>query len=68
MPAKLTILTNGSIKVEGDFEVCDPQGGVFNVAGKPAVFLCRCGQSAKKPFCDGAHKTCGFTSEVKASA
>jgi CDGSH-type Zn-finger protein len=27
---------------------------------KPVVALCRCGQSARKPFCDGTHKTCGF--------
>ena len=27
---------------------------------KPSVALCRCGHSANKPFCDGAHKGCGF--------
>lgn len=27
---------------------------------KPAVALCRCGHSATKPFCDGAHVREGF--------
>lgn len=30
---------------------------------KPTVALCRCGGSANKPFCDGTHKTNGFSSE-----
>jgi CDGSH-type Zn-finger protein len=29
-------------------------------AGKEMIALCRCGQSKNKPFCDGAHKACGF--------
>ncbi|MCO4812798.1 MAG: CDGSH iron-sulfur domain-containing protein, partial [Gammaproteobacteria bacterium] len=27
------------------------------------VALCRCGASANKPFCDGAHKQVGFKSD-----
>jgi len=30
---------------------------------KEAMGLCRCGQSANKPYCDGSHKNVGFSSE-----
>jgi CDGSH-type Zn-finger protein len=63
---KITVNSNGSIKVEGDFEICDPQGQAFGLAGRVAISLCRCGHSANKPFCDGSHKTNGFTDTVVA--
>jgi CDGSH-type Zn-finger protein len=67
MPAtKITVNSNGPLKVEGDFEIVDPQGQTFGLAGRTAVSLCRCGQSANKPFCDGSHKTTGFTDTVVA--
>ncbi|MFH0991949.1 MAG: CDGSH iron-sulfur domain-containing protein [bacterium] len=66
MPTKITVKTNGSIRVEGDFELFDVAGGKFDLSGRSAISLCRCGQSKDMPFCDGAHKQCGFKSEVVA--
>jgi CDGSH-type Zn-finger protein len=63
---KITVNHNGSIRVEGDFEVFDPEGKPFDLAGRTTIGLCRCGHSANKPFCDGSHKTCGFADMVTA--
>ena len=63
---KITVNSNGSIKVEGDFEIVDPQGQPFGLAGRTVISLCRCGHSANKPFCDGSHKASGFSDNVVA--
>ncbi|MCU0424757.1 MAG: CDGSH iron-sulfur domain-containing protein [Candidatus Kapabacteria bacterium] len=68
MATTITVKNNGSIRVEGDFQLLDGAGNAFDLQGKTAISLCRCGESANKPFCDGAHKNCGFTSEVSATA
>jgi CDGSH-type Zn-finger protein len=47
---RITVNTNGSIRVEGDFEILDPQGQAFGLAGRTVISLCRCGHSANKPF------------------
>ncbi|MBI3219061.1 MAG: CDGSH iron-sulfur domain-containing protein [Bacteroidetes bacterium] len=53
---KIIINNNGSIKVEGDFEIVDSQGNAYGLQGRTVIGLCRCGLSANKPFCDGSHK------------
>jgi CDGSH-type Zn-finger protein len=63
---KIIVNHNGSIRVEGDFEIVDPEGKAFGLAGRTAIGLCRCGHSANKPFCDGSHKVCNFTDGVVA--
>lgn len=53
---------NGPLVVEGSVTIVDHQGHAFAPpGGKPVIALCRCGQSAIKPFCDGAHRAAGFT-------
>lgn len=64
---KLIINKNGSIKIEGDFELLDSEGAIYDLQGRTVVGLCRCGLSANKPFCDGAHRN-NFEHDAKAFA
>jgi CDGSH-type Zn-finger protein len=66
MPTKVTVMNNGPIRIEGDFEILDPTGAAFGLAGRTVISLCRCGQSANKPFCDGSHNRTGFLDPVTA--
>ena len=49
---------DGPLLLSGDIEVRGPDGAVLFAGPKTA--LCRCGHSARKPFCDGSHKAAGF--------
>ena len=55
---RITVTPNGPYKVEGHVPITDARGE--DVTREPRVFLCRCGQSKSKPFCDGSHKRVGF--------
>jgi CDGSH-type Zn-finger protein len=68
MSVKVTVFNNGPIRIEGEFTVVDAQGEAYDLAGRTAIGLCRCGLSANKPFCDGTHGREGFASECKAFA
>ena len=63
---RITVRNNGPIFIEGDFEIVDPDGNVFGLAGRTRISLCRCGESGNKPFCDGSHKDCQFESPIAA--
>jgi CDGSH-type Zn-finger protein len=64
MTTKIIVKNNGSIRVEGDFELFDLSGKKFELNGRTTVSLCRCGHSKDKPFCDGSHREIGFQSEI----
>src|ERR1019366_7478439 len=60
---KITVRRNGPFRVEapeGSVELIDADGNPYDLTGKPAFSLCRCGGSANKPFCDGTHSKIGF--------
>ena len=63
---RITVKNDGSLRVEGDFEIVDAEGRPFGLAGRAHAGLCRCGHSERKPFCDGSHRTSGFRSQVVA--
>lgn len=63
---KITILSQGPIEIDGPITVVRLADGASIAASSPAYF-CRCGQSANKPFCDGAHKKAGFADPGKVS-
>jgi 3-phenylpropionate/trans-cinnamate dioxygenase ferredoxin subunit len=57
---KITVSRNGSLKVEGNVQLVDPDGNELPTRDGLPFFLCRCGQSQNKPFCDGSHNRVGF--------
>ncbi len=63
---KVQVKDHGPFLVTGPATITDAAGNVFNLNGKETFALCRCGASARRPFCDGAHKTCGFESAERA--
>ncbi|MEE8585602.1 MAG: CDGSH iron-sulfur domain-containing protein [Acidobacteriota bacterium] len=65
---EITCRKNGPLRISGDFKILDADGNEFDLAGRKVISLCRCGQSANSPFCDGSHKSCHFDSEVQARA
>lgn len=60
---RITVRPNGSLRIDDPnslVELVDAEGNKYDLTGKTAFSLCRCGASANRPFCDGTHKTIGF--------
>ncbi|NOR33054.1 MAG: CDGSH iron-sulfur domain-containing protein [Bacteroidales bacterium] len=53
------VMDGGPLKVTGPKRMKGSDGKIIKT-DKP-VFLCRCGNSSNKPFCDGTHKRNGFS-------
>lgn len=60
-PLQIDPQTNGPLKVRGNLEITSGTGRM--VARVTSTFLCRCGHSQNKPFCDGSHAKVGFVAD-----
>jgi CDGSH-type Zn-finger protein len=66
---KLTVAKNGPLRVSdpnGEVELIDSGGNPVTPANPNSFSICRCGASAKKPFCDGTHSKIGFEKAAEA--
>jgi CDGSH-type Zn-finger protein/truncated hemoglobin YjbI len=61
LPAGLQVAENGPYLATNVATIRDYLGQPVPVP--PQVALCRCGESAIKPFCDGSHATSGFSGD-----
>ena len=52
--AKIQVLDNGPLVVNGEANVVDAKGESFGQT--EPIALCRCGLAKNKPFCDGTHQ------------
>lgn len=60
-PLQITPTPNGSLMVKGNLAIRAGTGEVRWTGTR--TFLCRCGHSKNKPFCDGSHKAAGFQAD-----
>ncbi|WP_231963051.1 CDGSH iron-sulfur domain-containing protein [Symmachiella macrocystis] len=69
MPESVTIKVRdrGPYLVSGPVKLVDSQGNEIDVGDCDDFVLCRCGQSANRPFCDGAHKQAEFEADRSGS-
>lgn len=57
-PTVIDVTDNGPLVISGPITLKHPDGREEHRTRSTA--LCRCGQSGKKPFCDGTHSKVGF--------
>jgi CDGSH-type Zn-finger protein len=64
----ITILDDGPLEVVGPITLTTEGGQVIEVPAGEPVYLCRCGGSTDKPFCDETHSKIGFQGAIRAVA
>lgn len=63
---EITPTADGPYMIAGGFSLKWPSGHEVSMGGEADeagnIYLCRCGHSDNKPFCDNSHKRVGFKS------
>ncbi len=60
---RITSIVDGPLHITGQLELFDSDGELLEKSEE--LFLCRCGNSKNKPYCDGQHKATGFQDDGK---
>ncbi len=53
---------DGPLLISGPVTLIDHLGNKYEL-NSPNIALCRCGQTQRRPFCDGTHKSCGWVAK-----
>jgi CDGSH iron-sulfur domain-containing protein 3 len=56
LSAEIILTKNEPIKITGTFEIKSYDGKLLSSEFDNEVYLCSCGRSKNKPFCDDSHK------------
>lgn len=65
-PTTIKTVDNGPLQIKGPAQLVDHDGNSYDTGR--SIFLCRCGESRNKPFCDGTHAKVGFAASQRATA
>ena len=66
--ATITLTDDGPYMIEGPLSVVDANGTEYDLSQQTTIFLCPCGQSSAKPFCDGTHEKANFAAVNRAAS
>jgi CDGSH-type Zn-finger protein len=66
-PVVIKTVDNGPYQIKGPIQVVDHDNNTFDIGAGRTRLLCRCGRSARKPFCDGSHVRTGFQADERST-